>query len=57
MKVKFSKKSPRLKLPATTLSKEKISLVFDEFPKIFFNGINNLITTARSNKVATCLGM
>jgi type IV secretory pathway TraG/TraD family ATPase VirD4 len=32
-------------------------LVFDEFPTIFFNGIDNLIATARSNKVATCLGM
>ncbi len=32
-------------------------MVFDEFPTIFFNGIDNLIATARSNKVATCLGM
>ncbi len=37
--------------------KLKSSLVFDEFPTIFFNGIDNLIATARSNKVATCLGM
>jgi hypothetical protein len=35
----------------------KCSLVFDEFPTIFFNGIDTLIATARSNKVATCLGM
>lgn len=35
----------------------KCSLVFDEFPTIFINGIDSLIATARSNKVATCLGM
>jgi len=33
------------------------SLIFDEFPTIYFNGIDNLIATARSNKVATCLGV
>lgn len=38
-------------------NKIKCSLVFDEFPTIFINGIDNLIATARSNKVATCLGM
>lgn len=37
--------------------KLKSSLVFDEFPTIYFNGIDNLIATARSNKVATCLGV
>jgi hypothetical protein len=35
----------------------KSSLIFDEFPTIYFNGIDNLIATARSNKVATCLGV
>lgn len=35
----------------------KSSLVFDEFPTIFFNDIDSLIATARSNKVATCLGI
>ena len=35
----------------------KCSLVFDEFPTIFFNNIDSLIATARSNKVATTLGM
>lgn len=35
----------------------KSSLVFDEFPTIFINGIDSLIATARSNKVATCLGL
>ncbi|HUC80949.1 MAG TPA: conjugal transfer protein MobC [Flavisolibacter sp.] len=35
----------------------KCSLVFDEFPTIFINGIDSLIATARSNKVATCLGL
>ncbi|HVM86693.1 MAG TPA: conjugal transfer protein MobC [Puia sp.] len=37
--------------------KVKCSLIFDEFPTIYFNGIDALIATARSNKVATCLGM
>lgn len=38
-------------------NKLKSSLVFDEFPTIYFNGMDNLIATARSNKVATCLGV
>ncbi|WP_144884859.1 conjugal transfer protein MobC [Lacibacter cauensis] len=33
------------------------SLVFDEFPTIYFNNIDSLIATARSNKVATTLAM
>jgi len=35
----------------------KCSLVFDEFPTIYFNNIDSLIATARSNKVATTLGI
>jgi hypothetical protein len=35
----------------------KSSLVFDEFPTIYFNGIDSLIATARSSKVATTLGV
>lgn len=35
----------------------KCSLVFDEFPTIYFNNIDSLIATARSNKVATTLAM
>lgn len=35
----------------------KSSLIFDEFPTIYFNDIDSLIATARSNKVATCLGI
>jgi hypothetical protein len=35
----------------------KSSLVFDEFPTIYFNGIDSLIATARSNRVATTLGV
>lgn len=35
----------------------KSSLVFDEFPTIYFNGIDNLMATARANKVATTLGV
>jgi hypothetical protein len=38
-------------------NKTKCSLVFDEFPTIFIKGIDSLIATARSNKVATCLGL
>jgi hypothetical protein len=35
----------------------KSSLIFDEFPTIYFNGIDNLIATARSNKIATTLAV
>jgi len=35
----------------------KSSLVFDEFPTIYFNNIDGLIATARSNKVATTLAV
>lgn len=35
----------------------KSSLIFDEFPTIYFNNIDSLIATARSNKVATTLGI
>jgi len=35
----------------------KSSLIFDEFPTIFFNNIDSLIATARSNKVATTLAV
>lgn len=35
----------------------KCSLVFDEFPTIYFNHIDGLIATARSNKVATTLAI
>jgi hypothetical protein len=37
--------------------KLKSSLIFDEFPTIYLNNIDSLIATARSNKVATCLGI
>jgi type IV secretory pathway TraG/TraD family ATPase VirD4 len=37
--------------------KHKCSLIFDEFPTIYFNGIDSLIATARSNKVATTLAV
>ncbi len=37
--------------------KLKSSLIFDEFPTIYFNGIDRLIATARSNKVATTLAV
>lgn len=35
----------------------KSSLIFDEFPTIYLNNIDSLIATARSNKVATTLGV
>ena len=37
--------------------KLKSSLIFDEFPTIYFNNIDGLIATARSNKVATTLAV
>lgn len=37
--------------------RQKCALVFDEFPTLFFNNMDSLIATARSNKVATILGM
>ncbi len=37
--------------------KLKSSLIFDEFPTIYLNNMDTLIATARSNKVATCLGV
>ena len=35
----------------------KSSLVFDEFPTIYFNNMDSLIATARSNKVSTALAV
>lgn len=37
--------------------KLKSSLIFDEFPTIYFNNIDSLIATARSNKVATTVAV
>lgn len=37
--------------------KQKSSLIFDEFPTIYLNNMDSLIATARSNKVATTLGL
>ena len=36
--------------------KRKSSIIIDELPTIYFKGLDNLIATARSNKVSTCLG-
>ena len=36
--------------------KLKSSMIIDELPTIYFKGLDNLIATARSNKVAVCLG-
>ncbi|MCR8560769.1 YWFCY domain-containing protein [Mucilaginibacter sp. BJC16-A38] len=38
-------------------NKLKCNLVFDEFPTIYFNNMDSLIATARSNKVATTLAV
>lgn len=38
-------------------NQQKCSLVFDEFPTIYFNNMDSLIATARSNKVATTLAV
>lgn len=35
----------------------KSSLIFDEFPTIYLNNVDSLIATARSNKVATTIGV
>ncbi len=35
----------------------KSSLIFDEFPTIYFNSIDSLIATARSNRVATTISV
>lgn len=34
----------------------KSSVIIDELPTIYFRGLDNLIATARSNKVVVCLG-
>ena len=34
----------------------KSSVIIDELPTIYFRGLDNLIATARSNRVAVCLG-
>ncbi len=36
--------------------KLKSGVLIDELPTIYFKGLDNLIATARSNKVAVCLG-
>ena len=35
----------------------KSTVIIDELPTIYFRGLDNLIATARSNKVAVCLGL
>ena len=37
--------------------KRKSAVIIDELPTIYFRGLDNLIATARSTKVAVCLGM
>ncbi|QHV95605.1 YWFCY domain-containing protein [Spirosoma endbachense] len=35
----------------------KCSIIVDELPTIYLMGLDNLIATARSNKISTCLGI
>lgn len=37
--------------------KHPCSLIFDEFPTLYFSGLDTLMATARSNKVATTIGV
>jgi hypothetical protein len=37
--------------------KQKCSLIFDEFPTLYLSHMDNMLATARSNKVATTLGV
>ena len=53
----FSSIFSRLIILVNKKGQQKCSLVFDEFPTIYFNGIDGLIATARSNMVATTLGV
>jgi hypothetical protein len=41
---------------SSTKRTAKSSVIIDELPTIYFRGLDNLIATARSNKVAVCLG-
>ena len=40
-----------------TKGKQKCGVIFDEFPTLYFSGMDNLLATARSNLVATTLGV
>ena len=44
--------------PFTANKKKQLKscMIIDELPTIFFEGLDNLIATARSNKVAIVLG-
>ncbi len=56
--------SPALGLIATQMLKEinkqgrqPCSVIIDELPTMYFMGLDNLIATARSNKISTTIGM
>jgi len=56
--------SPALGLVATQMLKEinrqgkqPCSVIIDELPTMYFMGLDNLIATARSNKISTTIGM
>ncbi|OEK07352.1 hypothetical protein A8C32_18115 [Flavivirga aquatica] len=59
-----STNSPALGLISTQLLKEvnkqgrqPCSVIIDELPTMYFMGLDNLIATARSNKISTTIGM
>jgi TraM recognition site of TraD and TraG len=59
-----STNSPALGLISTQLLKEintqgrqPCSIILDELPTMYFMGLDNLIATARSNKISTTIGM
>lgn len=54
--IAYSAEYPLIKL-VNKKDKLKSSLIFDEFPTIYLNNMDGLIATARSNKVATTLGI
>jgi hypothetical protein len=40
-----------------TKGRQKCGVIFDEFPTLYFSGMDNLLATARSNLVAATLGI
>ena len=50
-----SVRSERITRLINKKGKLKSSIIIDELPTIYFRGLDNLIATARSNKVAVCL--
>ena len=47
---------PRIVKMVNRKGRLKCSILVDEVPTLYFKGLDTLIATARSNKVAVCLG-